>query len=108
MKDREVRSSMLCDFRQLHMNPQCHIMLRALTAVVMVMGSAHSSPSQKSKNQISYFVHVNKTDLSGFDVEMTLDSARAPFRIAMASHPEYDDRYWRYVENLRAESNGVP
>ena len=28
-------------------------------------------------------------------------------RIAMAAHPEYDDRYWRYVENLTAESRGV-
>ena len=25
----------------------------------------------------------------------------------MASHPEYDDRYWRYVENVSAESHGA-
>jgi predicted metalloprotease with PDZ domain len=25
----------------------------------------------------------------------------------MQAHPEYDDRYWRYVENLTAKSNGV-
>ena len=28
-------------------------------------------------------------------------------RIAMASHPEYDDRFWRYVEDLKAGAKGV-
>jgi len=57
--------------------------------------------------RISYRIKVDATDLSGFTVEMRVRGAGNLVRIAMASHPEYDDRYWRYVENFTAESRGA-
>jgi predicted metalloprotease with PDZ domain len=51
---------------------------------------------------IDYKVIINPSDLSGFNVEMRVRAARADTRIAMAVHPEYDDRYWRYIENFSA------
>src|SRR6266404_8904854 len=63
--------------------------------------------SQDRRPAISYKIRVEAADLSGFDVEMRIHGAGDTVRIAMASHPEYDDRYWRYVENLTAESRGV-
>src|SRR5207302_346504 len=57
-----------------------------------------------SRLLISYTIRVDPADLSGFEVEMRVRGADNIVLIAMASHPEYDDRYWRYVENLSAES----
>src|SRR5688500_5784367 len=51
---------------------------------------------------IEYKITINPVDLSGFDVEMQVPSAPAHARIAMAVHPEYDDRYWRFIENFSA------
>jgi predicted metalloprotease with PDZ domain len=55
---------------------------------------------------VSYVLRVAPHDTSGFDVEMWIRNTRDTFRIGMAAHPEYDDRYWRYVTHLRAESPG--
>src|SRR5712671_663403 len=82
---------------------------RALLTLLflIVLGSHSSLLSQDLHPRISYKIRVGASDLSGFDVEMRIQRAGDTVRIAMASHPEYDDRYWRYVENLRAESRGV-
>jgi predicted metalloprotease with PDZ domain len=75
---------------------------------VIALGSQSSLLCQELHPRISYRIHVDAVDLSGFDVEMRVRGAGETVRIAMASHPEYDDRYWRYVENLTAESRGAP
>src|ERR1700693_3629692 len=74
---------------------------------VIALGSQSSLLCQRLHPRISYRIHVDAADLSGFDVEMRVRGAGDTVRIAMASHPEYDDRYWRYVENLTAESRGA-
>lgn len=53
---------------------------------------------------VSYTLRVDSADLSGFDVEMRIRNTRDTFRLAMVAHPEYDDRYWRFVRDLRVES----
>src|ERR1041385_1882166 len=52
---------------------------------------------------VSYVLRVDSTDLTGFDVVMNLKNAGDTVRLAMARHPEYDDRFFRYVENLRVD-----
>jgi len=52
---------------------------------------------------VSYLLRVDSTDLTGFDVVLSLKNAGDTVRLAMARHPEYDDRYFRYVEKLSAE-----
>ena len=74
---------------------------------LIAMGSQSALLSQDLYPRISYKIRVDAADLSGFDVEMRVRGAGDTVRIAMASHPEYDDRYWRYVQNLTAESRGV-
>ncbi len=74
---------------------------------VIALGSQSSLVCQELHPRISYRIHVDAADLSGFAVEMRVRGAGDPVRIAMASHPEYDDRYSRYVENLTAESRGA-
>ena len=59
------------------------------------------------KPQIQYTLHVDSTDLSGWTVEMRLRATSDPLRLAMAAHPEYDDRYWRYVRDVSVEPVGT-
>lgn len=57
---------------------------------------------------VRYTLRVDTTDLASVRVEMRIPAARDTLRVAMATHDEYDDRYWRYVSDLRAESGGAP
>jgi predicted metalloprotease with PDZ domain len=57
----------------------------------------------RSDPVVSYTIRVDSADLSGFDVELRLRNASDTVRLAMAHHPEYDDRFFRYVESVRAE-----
>ena len=60
----------------------------------------------RSRPVVRYTLRVDSADLSGFDVELRIRNVPDTFRLAMAAHPEYDDRYWRYLTGLRAESGG--
>jgi predicted metalloprotease with PDZ domain len=51
---------------------------------------------------VNYMLSVHAGDTTGFDVQMVVTNAKDTFRIAMAKHPEYDDQFFRYVENLSA------
>ena len=52
---------------------------------------------------ITYTLRVDSAKLSGFDVTMTVRGSRDTVTLAMAAHPEYDDRYWRFVRDVRVE-----
>jgi predicted metalloprotease with PDZ domain len=52
---------------------------------------------------ITYVLHVDSADLSGFDVTMAVRGKRDTTLLAMVAHPEYDDKYWRFVRNVRVE-----
>jgi predicted metalloprotease with PDZ domain len=59
-----------------------------------------------SQPVVSYLLRIAPQDTSGFDVELRIRNAPDTFRLAMMTHPEYDDRYWRFVTELRVESPG--
>jgi predicted metalloprotease with PDZ domain len=52
---------------------------------------------------VTYLLRVDSADLSGWSVEMRIRNAGDTVRLAMAAHPEYDDRFYRYLEDLRVE-----
>ena len=52
---------------------------------------------------ISYTLTIDSTNASGFSVRIAVRSQRDTVLLAMATHPEYDDRYWRYVRDVRVE-----
>ena len=56
-----------------------------------------------SQPVIAYILHVDSADLSGFNVSMTVRGKRDTTLLAMVAHPEYDDKYWRFVRNVRVE-----
>jgi predicted metalloprotease with PDZ domain len=53
---------------------------------------------------INYTITVDTSDLSSFWVEMRLHNMPDTFNVAMAAHPEYDDKYWRFVKDFSAHT----
>ena len=63
------------------------------------------SPEIKNQPQIDYILTVDSTDFSRFNVEMQIHNAPHVFKLAMATHHEYDDRFWRYVQNFKVTTS---
>ena len=59
-----------------------------------------------SQPVVGYTLTVTPGDVAGFNVEMRIRNAPDTFRLAMMTHPEYDDRFWRYVRDVHVESGG--
>ena len=57
-------------------------------------------PAAPSQPLVHYRLTVDSADTTGFAVEMRVRNAPDTFTVAMAAHPEYDDRYWRFVDGL--------
>ena len=72
---------------------------------IALLAPAHRHPAVKP--HIQYTLRVDSTDLSGWTVEMRLRVTEDPIRLAMAAHPEYDDRYYRYVRDVSVEPLGT-
>ena len=70
-------------------------------ALALAVGARHACGQATS---VRYTVWVDSAELSGITVEMRIIGAPSDFRVAMVAHTEYDDRYWRYLTDLRAES----
>ncbi|HWC73257.1 MAG TPA: hypothetical protein VG454_04900, partial [Gemmatimonadales bacterium] len=70
--------------------------------ILLALGTA-PKPQPALKALIDYTLRVDSTDLSGWDVEIRLRTVTDTFRLAMAAHPEYDDRYYRYVTGFSVE-----
>jgi predicted metalloprotease with PDZ domain len=61
-----------------------------------------------SQPVLFYRVQIDSGDLSSLGVEMHVRNIPDTFRVAMVTHPEYDDRYWRYLEGLRVDGSRGP
>lgn len=78
-----------------------------LALALLGLGSAVRTPDAPDI-VVRYVVYVDSADLSGWRVEMHVRNAPDTFDLAMAAHPEYDDRYWRHLTGVRVESRGEP
>ena len=56
---------------------------------------------------IRYVLRVDPADYSSFRVEMRIQNIPDTFRVAMVTHPEYDDKFWRHVNDVEVSiANG--
>jgi predicted metalloprotease with PDZ domain len=55
---------------------------------------------------VAYRLTVHDGDTTGYDVEMRLQHVPHHFKLAMATHHEYDDRFYRFVRNFRVRVTG--
>ena len=62
----------------------------------------HAEPSKDPR--LAYTIRFDSTDLTGVSVELKVRNAPPSMQLAANAHPEYDDKYWRYVDDLRAQS----
>ena len=76
--------------------------MNSLALVLALFAPAHPA----LKPGIQYTLRVDSADLSGWTVDIWLRTASDTVRLAMAAHPEYDDRYWRYVRDFVVETAG--
>jgi predicted metalloprotease with PDZ domain len=84
------------------------IPVQLLLIAAAVAGAQPATTTVRSDPSIAYTLKINPADLSGFDVMMRISGAPETMRLAMAVHPEYNDRFWRYLRDLRAETSGKP
>ena len=61
----------------------------------------------QSAPAISYVLKIDPADSGIFDVTMRVRNAPRNLRLAMAVHPEYNQRYWRFVRDISAQSSGI-
>ncbi|MEO5824757.1 MAG: PDZ domain-containing protein [Gemmatimonadales bacterium] len=78
----------------------------AATAQTQFRTPQDASELRFSRSQpiVLYTLRVDSTDLTGFAVELHLRNAADTFRLAMNAHPEYDDKYWRYLSAMQIDS----
>src|SRR5580700_10584722 len=55
---------------------------------------------------INYRVTVHDGDTTGYDVEMRLQHVPHQLRLALATHHEYDDKFYRFVRDFRVRVTG--
>src|SRR5437667_1287612 len=80
--------------------------LRPMTPSIALLLALYTHPHPALKPAIEYTLRVDSADLSGWSVTLRLRTASDTFRLAMAAHPEYDDRYWRYVRDVAVDAWG--
>lgn len=80
-----------------------NIMRPAAPLALFVALVGHGVPSP-APTAIEYTLRVASAGASDVSVEMRVPNAPAVFRVAMATHAEYDDQYWRYLTGLHGES----
>ncbi len=74
-----------------------------MTPSIALLLALYTHPHPALKPAIEYTLRVDSADLSGWSVTLRLRTTSDTFRLAMAAHPEYDDRYWRYVRDFAVE-----
>ena len=71
---------------------------RVCSCIILIIAAITANATPPS---IHYRLRVNAADTSGYDVEMQLHHMPHQFRLAMATHHEYDDKFWRFVRNFQ-------
>lgn len=56
---------------------------------------------------LRYGLRIAAGDTTGWDVTLQLRGAADTVRLAMATHREYDDRFWRFVRDVRIVAPGA-
>jgi predicted metalloprotease with PDZ domain len=90
------------------------VYVRMIAALSTIAGTVGFAPPELSRTPkapkpqiISYTLKITPGDSLPIEVTMRVSGAPASLRVAMAVQPEYNDRYWRYVRDLRADAGGV-
>jgi predicted metalloprotease with PDZ domain len=81
--------------------------MRKLLVTCVLLLASFLPAGGSEKKDISYTLRVDRAESRVMNVSMEVPGAARTFVIAAAAHPEYDDKYWRYIEDLTASGGTV-
>lgn len=96
--------------------------MRKLTIIFIIVLTAITSSAQNpfhhyteaaeiryssSHPVIHYTVHIDEADYSSFSIEMRIQNITDTFHVAMVTHPEYDDKFWRHVKDFKVTTENT-
>src|SRR5690348_11551036 len=61
-----------------------------------------------NKLVIHYALTIDPANLTAFKVDIHITMLFDTLRLAMFAHPEYDDRYWRYIKDMKVDAVNDP
>ncbi len=70
---------------------------------IALAGALSLTASHRAKPRLYYDIAFDPSDPSSVWVRMQIEGAPRSVRLAMAVHPEYDDRYWRYITDWHVD-----
>jgi len=74
-----------------------------LMAVFVFHSNGFCQDSLAHRPVINYILKIDPADLTSLQVEMDIRNVPDTFQVAMVAHPEYDDRYWRFIKDMKVE-----
>ena len=75
----------------------------ALSATTI--GLASAAWGQTTEPSIAYLLRVDSAHVENVEVAMRIEHAPNELRLAMKVHPEYDSKYWRYLDSLTVDGS---
>lgn len=78
-------------------------MIQVVLRAIALAGALSLTASHGASPRISYYVAMDPGDPSSIRVAMQIENAPRSVRLAMAVHPEYDDRFWRYITDWHVD-----
>jgi predicted metalloprotease with PDZ domain len=86
--------------------------LTAFTTLLLAAGIASPAPEAARTTSpvgpLNYTIVVDPAHLNEYRVTLNTNVEAGRVTLVMARHPEYDDRFWRFVTDLHATSDGHP
>ena len=77
-----------------------------MKAIAFLLLCAALPASGQQVQRIDYTLRIDTAALS-FDVAMRIHNAPPRFTLAAAAHPEYDDKYWHFIDDLSVDGGRV-
>ncbi|HEY4735679.1 MAG TPA: hypothetical protein VIH53_14160 [Gemmatimonadaceae bacterium] len=80
-------------------------MNRSFRLAALVVLALSVTASHKARTHVNYELAVDARDSTSVRVRMQIGPSPRSVRVGMAVHPEYDDRFWRFISDW--EISGV-
>jgi predicted metalloprotease with PDZ domain len=77
-----------------------------LTFVLQLSAALQAFAQSPASNSpvLHYTLRIDSSDLSGYTVSIRVYPAPHRFRLAMATHHEYDDRFWKNIRSFQVDA----
>jgi len=70
---------------------------RYLRTIAIVVCAISMTAAHRPKTAVAYSLSIDPADPTAIRVSMRIEYGPRSARLGMARHPEYDDRFWRYL-----------